>query len=93
MALDLATFQNRYPEFAQIDPDYVTAVLADALQYVPVGTWGDFTDQGHGLKTAQLLAGSPFGNGTALVNADGTTVYDKKWLKLARIVTGGIRST
>ena len=91
--LDLSAFITKHPEFSGIDPGMVQAYLDDAAVYVKSEVdWGDYQSAGHGYMTAHLLALSPFGNGTALVAKDGTTVYEKHWSRLCRIVASGHRT-
>lgn len=90
--LDVSDFVTKHPEFAGIDPAMLQAYLDDGAVYVKSPDWGDYQSAGHGYMTAHLLALSPFGNGTALVAKDGTTVYEKHWQRLCRIVASGHRS-
>lgn len=94
MALhDYTSFVTKHPEFAGIDADMVQAYLTEGAGYVAsADDWGDHQLAGHGYITAHLLALSPFGNGTALVHKDGTTVYEKAWNRIVRLVASGHRT-
>lgn len=88
--LDLATFADRYPEFAPVvadRPTYVQSKLDDAETEIDVTVWGDKAERGHGLLTAHLLAMSPYGANAALRSKDGTTsIYAPTLEELQRSV-------
>lgn len=90
--LDYAAFVTKHPEFAGVDGGMLQAYLDEGATYVASDDWGDHQAAGHGYITAHLLALSPFGNGTALVHKDGTTVYEKAWARLVRLVASGHRT-
>lgn len=91
MAVTATSFKTAFPEFANADNTLVAAVITRAAADCPADTWGDLTDRGVELVTAQALALSPNGRGTQLVNKDGSTVYDQRLIDLKRAVTlGGV---
>ncbi len=93
MAHTASTFIVSFPEFSGIDSALITLKLAEAELCIDRVLWATRADAGQGYMAAHLLATSPFGNGTATVQKDGSTRYEKNFARLARIVTGGIRST
>ncbi len=68
MALTVRTFCALYPEFDSAPPALVQAKLDEAALMCPESIWGDLTDQGVGLHTAQYLYDSPFSRHMARVD-------------------------
>jgi hypothetical protein len=78
MAIDNATFVERFPEFAEIDTSYpaqVTARLDAAKHFVSASLWGSRYEDGVFYKAAHLLAMSPLGENARLESGVDTT-YD-----------------
>lgn len=91
MAVTAESFKARYPEFENASDDLVEETLARAVQLCPSAVWDDLADQGVEVKAAQLLALSPNARSMKLSSNDGSTVYDKEWETLRRIVSAGGR--
>lgn len=91
MAVTVSSFIESYPEFTGTDTTLIQRKLIDAALQVPAGIWGAQTDAGVELTTAHLLALAPFGEGSRLVNKDGTTIYEGRLQTMQRQVAGGPR--
>lgn len=86
MALALAEFLNKYPEFVSTDTDQVNAALAEAELLVG-DTWGvDRRDSIVGLEAAHILAISPQGRAAKLSASDGSSTYQARLDKLKRAI-------
>lgn len=97
MAINLATFKARYPEFLNAPDTLIAACMSEAVTMCPVSVWGaggdsprDLTQQGVFLYTAQFLSESPFARHMNLV-ADGASPYKARIDTLKRIVASGHR--
>lgn len=85
MALDLATFRTRRPEFASIADATITAALADALKRMSVPAFGDKADEAQMWLAAHLMAQAPWGYPARLQGrTDGATVYSAAFDQLVR---------
>lgn len=71
MALTVQTFCALYTEFALAPVALVQAKLDEATLMCPTRMWGDLTDQGVGLYTAQFLYDSPYSRHMARVDQGG----------------------
>ena len=85
MALDLAAFRARKPEFQGVNNNLITTALASATKRLSAGVLGDSYDDAHAELTAHILASNPWGaqarlNGTK----DGSTVYSAALSKIVR---------
>lgn len=89
MTWDAASFKARYVEFDSASDALVTAALAEAIPYVDPALFPNDTDRAVGLKAADILALSPFGQNARLQAKDGTTTYGKQFDDLVRIRAGG----
>ncbi len=60
--MDLGSFRDARPEFAQItDDEYVQGKLDEAARELSSSAWGTHYDDAHSLLTADLLWSSPLG--------------------------------
>ncbi len=85
MALTLAQFRGRKPEFQGVNDALITTALASAVKRLSAGVLGDSYDDAHAELTAHILASNPWGaqarlNGTK----DGSTVYSAALSKIVR---------
>jgi hypothetical protein len=90
VAVTVESFKVAHPEFVNADDAQVEVALDDAILMCPESVWGNFTDQGVRLTTAQTLAQQPTAREMAL-NPDGSTVYDKRLAQLKLTVASGGR--
>lgn len=67
----LADFRARYPEFRTATDTYVQVVLDEASRRVSPATFGDRTNDAHGLLAAHLLVDAPYGRSQRLEAAGG----------------------
>ena len=92
MAVALADFRKRFPEFRTADDSLVLEVLEEAALEVDEGVWGKKADKGIAMLCAHRLAVSPMGQQARMVNKkDGTTTYGKQYREMLRQVTSGYR--
>jgi len=92
MAVDLASFLRRFPEFESAKSSgMVEEAILEAGRNVDSGVFGDKTDDGIRWMTAHLLAIGPFGQNARMVSKDGSTTYEKRYWKLVASVTPGFR--
>jgi hypothetical protein len=84
--MDVATFKDEYPEFADVADAIVEAKLRDALAEIDVEKWGDDADRGQGLQAARLLVLSPHGSSAGLRLGAGKTAYDDEYFRLRRMI-------
>lgn len=76
MALDVAAFRVRHPEFKGVDSGLITVKLADAVKRLSPAVFGNRYDEAHGNLTAHLLAGgAPWGVAARLKDGSGKTCY------------------
>ncbi len=76
MALDVAAFRVRHPEFKGVDSGLITVKLADAVKRLSPAVFGTRYDEAHGNLTAHLLAGgAPWGVAARLKDGSGQTCY------------------
>jgi hypothetical protein len=75
MALNLATFRARFPEFADADDALVQEKLDEAARRTPAGEWTTVENDAHAYLAAHLLALSPFGRDARLSEKDGSSTY------------------
>ena len=80
-----------YPEFEPAPEPMVRKKIADATNNVDAAVFKTKTDQAIALKTAHMLALSPFGQQARLVSKDGATTYGIQFMALARSMTPGFR--
>lgn len=89
MTWTAASFKARYPEFATASDALVTASLADAAAYVDASLAPVDADRGIGLKAADILALSPFGQTARMQSKDGSTTYGNQFAEWVRNRAGG----
>lgn len=86
MAADLATFIVEFPEFEEMAdptsgaPEVLERALRDAKKLVGLKAWGDRWQDGVFVKTAELLALTPFGENMRL--RDGTSPYGRMYRQM-----------
>lgn len=80
-----AEFLELHAEFSASDAARVDRFLE--LAATKIGpAYGDQENDAHRLTAAKMLAQTPFGAQAKLVNADGSTIYDRPLAELARLV-------
>ncbi len=89
--MDLPTFRTLHPEFVNVPDVSITGMLAEAALEVNAQVWGVHADAGIHYLAAHKLALSPYGTGTRLRAADGSTTYWTHYEKLRRQVASGYR--
>jgi hypothetical protein len=99
MALDVASFVARFPEFEEISEvsegeAAIEQALSDAAHFVSQRLWAGRYESGVMYKAAHLLCMTPFGEHARLDAKDRTTysvVFDEMKRALpVRMLTGGI---
>lgn len=91
MAVSLATFRTRYPEFSRAPDELVERKLEDAEQIVDRDIYGDEkADVAVLTYAAHLVASSPYGQHARLATRDGRSVYLRNYEKLSRTVGLGV---
>ena len=91
MALDVASFLVRYPEFSAVGDAMIEARIADAAAKVNATVWGDELDHGQALWTAHLLSCSPAGQQARLVGDKTRTTYQAAYEEAATRLAAGRR--
>lgn len=92
MAMLLATFRARFPEFVAVGDARVEAALADSLSRTDSTGFGDDADAAQGLLAAHLLAMGPGGQTARQEGNDkARTSYLEERQRLARARFGGPR--
>jgi len=92
MAVSVANFQARFPEFASTDTGLITLVLAEASAQIETSVWSTRRDEGIKYLTAHLLAISPMGEPARLGADKMETIYGKHFERLMKQVTFGLRN-
>lgn len=100
MAVSVASFLTRFPEFESTERSLVEAKLAEAALYVDAVVWAAGTDPttgltmydlGQGYKAADLLGRTAFGRAARMVNKEGRTTYLDTFEDLQSRVAYGFR--
>jgi hypothetical protein len=95
MAMTVATFIVKYPEFALQPTAYLQTFIDDATLAVSSDTFGVLTDQATGLLAAHRLCQTPWGQAAKLVavlksmDPMGNTVYGVAYMELLSSVSLG----
>ena len=89
MALDVATFKARRPEFNPTPIDVVQVALDEAARECDPRLFGDRIDDAVGLLTAHKLSASPFGQQARLESDDTKTTYWVEYERIAQQAGGG----
>ena len=85
MALDLAAFRLRKPEFQGVNNALIQTALDAAVKRLSPGVLGDSCDDAHAELTAHILASNPWGAQARLQGTkDGSTVYSAALAKIVR---------
>ncbi len=93
--LTVESFRLRFPEFCETKRVLVEAKLNQAARNLDATIWDKLLEDGHGQKTAHLLALSPEGVEVGLRMGGGAnqrTVYQDEFEKLELIVGGSFRT-
>jgi len=77
-----AEFRCSFPEFKSVQDPQISAYLTKARQRVDPTVLGNRLNQAHGLLTADLLAGAPFGQQARMTSEEGMTTYRKQFQQL-----------
>lgn len=87
----LAEFRSEFPEFANASDPLVQAKLDDATDRTSASAWGTGRKRRQGimLRTADLLAKSPFGRKLRMVMKDGSTPYTEDLRRMVRVAAAG----
>lgn len=94
MALDLAAFRARHPEFQNVDSTLLQTKLDDAAKRLSPAVFGDRFDEAHAWCAAHLAASAPWGSAARLQGTtDGSTVYSAALERLMREVGYGFGVT
>lgn len=94
MALNLAAFQARRPEFQNVDGSLLQAALDDAAKRLSPAVFGVRYDEAHMWLAAHLCASAPWGAAARLQGTtDGSTVYSAALERLSREVGFGFGIT
>jgi hypothetical protein len=88
MAIDTASFLQRFPEFTQTNdenPTLIPACLQDATYFCDPVRWGNRYEAGVFCKAAHLVSMHPFGLSARLSKTDAATIYSSLFddMKLA----------
>ncbi len=80
MSIDAATFVSERPEFKEAYEEsgstaVITSALRDAAMFVDSAVWGDRYQGALFVKTAELLAMTPFGENARLKGAPDSSGY------------------
>lgn len=78
-------FLERFPEFRTAGAMLLPA-LEDAALFCEATAWGVHRENAIRLRTAHLLAISPYGRSQRMVADDGSTTYETEFKKLANAV-------
>jgi hypothetical protein len=84
-----ASFRLEYPEFENAGDDLVLPKLAAAAVRTDARFFGAKYDHALGLRTADLLARSPFARDMQLIAKDDTTTYSRQLTELIEEVGSG----
>ncbi len=87
----IAAYRVQFPEMNGVSDGLVQAMLDAALLEIDVDLWGAKADQGQAYLASHKLATSPFGQNARMVAKDGTTTYERNYMKLVRQVSSGFR--
>ncbi len=93
MAVTIKDFLERFPEFDGQGKNLtlISAKFEEAGRLIDPVVWGDLADDGQLYLCGHLLANSPMGQAAKLVAKDGSTVYGKRYDRMARQVAMGYR--
>lgn len=101
MAVTVAQFRARFPEFLGVDDAYVQVHLDDAETHIDRTIWDANPlrlqgDQGQAYRAAHTMALSPMGLGAKLVAAKdtaglGATTYGIQYTDMAKTLSMGFR--
>lgn len=87
----ISSFRIQFKEFNGVSDELVQSMLDAAILEIDRYIWGAKADQGQAYLAAHKLATSPFGQNAKMVAKDGTTTYEKNYIKLVRQVSSGYR--
>jgi len=100
VAVSVADFLTRFPEFESTERSLVAAKIAEAALFVDGTVWNagsdptsglTMLDLGQGYKAADLLARTAFGRAARMVNKEGRTTYLDTFEDLQSKVAFGFR--
>ncbi len=77
--MTLVEFRVAFPEFKTAGDELVQNKLDFASRVLSREVLDDMYDEAHGVKAADMLAKSPFGQSARMVNKDGTTTYSRRF--------------
>ena len=95
MAVPVAQFRVRFPEFTSTPESLVSIKLAEAGRRINADVWGTLADDGQAYLAAHLLSVRPAGERARKTRAapDTESTYLREYKRLLRIVTMGYRVT
>jgi len=82
--VNVADFRARHPEFRPLTDDQITTALTDATGSIDPEVYGAKMERAIALKTADILARTPFGLSQRLVSDKGETYYANELKQLQR---------
>ncbi len=91
MAVTHDSFVLGFPEFSEAGRALFTAKIAEAVLLVDGDVWGSKEDLGVSYWAAHLLAMSPWGQQSRMLEKKGRTTYEMHLDKLIKQVTSGFR--
>jgi hypothetical protein len=91
VSVTLETFSARFPEFDAAPANLVEACIAEAAVQIDATVYGTKYDAAVQNLAAHLIATNPLGEMARLQAKDGSTVYQKHYEKLKRMVASGFR--
>lgn len=88
----VASFQARFPEFANTDSDLIESVLSEATLELQSDVWGDRLGEAILYLAAHKLAISPFGEPARLSDSSKDDIYMKAFKRLRSRAILGLRN-
>ena len=98
MAMSLASFRVRYPEFVNASDNLVNAALTEAGHQIDDELYGVRANTAHGWLTAHLIASTPGGQAmrlsakdVAAMGGQFSTTYEREFVRLRDAAACAIR--
>lgn len=93
--MDVPTFQKRFRQFRNTDPQVVSMVIAEAALWIDATVYRQLTDSAVAYLAAHKLAMDPQGQDTALKASElegtlSTTTYGRQFMEIREAMTVGI---
>lgn len=84
--LSIKAFRLRFPEFAELEDEFIQAKLDEAELEIDLKVWGDKASAGHGWLTADRISLSAYGREVVGGGEFATTTYGIPYENLRRLV-------